>query len=368
MNGHLAIPASARILVVDDHPENVRVLSSTLGELGYEIIPATDGATALKRLALRPPDLVLLDLMMPGLDGCEICRRIREQPEHADLPVIFLSSADEKRLIVRALDAGGMDYVTKPFNPAELIRRVQTHLALKAARDRLRHLAEDKDELLGILAHDLKNALGSVLMTSQVLADRTAGDARLNSMCAHLVESTERTLQFVRQFLANAAAERGLPLEPQPVTVPILLAEVARQYQRAAERKDLRMIGPELGATPSEQTVQADAAALRQILDNLVSNAVKFSPSGRSIHLTVDREPGALLCRIRDEGPGFTPEDRQRLFRRYQRLSARPTAGEPSTGLGLSIAHQLATRLGGTLECESCPGAGATFTLRLPVS
>ncbi len=366
MNDSSSKAAPARILVVDDRPENVRVLSSTLGELGYEIIPAPDGPTALKRLQLRPPDLVLLDLLMPGMDGCEVCRRIREMPEHADIPVIFLSAADEKGMIVKALDSGAMDFVTKPFHPAELVRRVQTHLALKMARDRLRQLAEDKDELLGILAHDLKNALGSVLMTSQLLADRTSGDDRLHPLCSHIVESTERTLQFVRQFLANAAAERAGSTEFVPVKPAALLAEVLLQYQRAAERKDLRFVGPELLGDVAERTLVSEPAAMRQILDNLLSNAVKFSPPGRAIYLGVEGTPEAVLCRIRDEGPGFTPEDRQRLFRRYQRLSARPTGGEPSTGLGLSIAHRLSLRLGGSLDCESRPGAGTTFTLRLP--
>src|SRR5262245_20076075 len=210
---------SARILIVDDQPANVRVLGSILGQLGYEIVSAADGPTALKRLSLRPPDLVLLDLLMPGMDGFEVCWRIRAQPEFADLPIIFLSAADEKSLIVRALDCGGMDFVTKPFNQAELLRRVQTHLALKAARDRLRNLAEDKDELLGILAHDLKNSLGSVLMSSRLLSEQTEGNSRLHQLSQNIVEATDRTLAFVRQFLANSAAERALTVERAPVTL-----------------------------------------------------------------------------------------------------------------------------------------------------
>ena len=111
---------------------------------------------------------------MPGMDGCEVCRQLKENPDWKDIPVIFLSAADDKDLIVRALDSGGVDYITKPFNQAELISRVRTQLALKTARDRLKQLAEDKDELLGILAHDLKNYLGGINMSAELLqrADR----------------------------------------------------------------------------------------------------------------------------------------------------------------------------------------------------
>src|ERR1041385_8306082 len=131
----------ARILVVDDQPANIQVLGAILGKLGHDIVPASDGATALKRFALRPPDLILLDLLMPDMDGCEVCRRLRDTPQGRDIPVIFLSAADDKTLIVRALESGGVDYITKPFNQAELFSRVHPQLALKHARDQLLNLA-----------------------------------------------------------------------------------------------------------------------------------------------------------------------------------------------------------------------------------
>lgn len=355
---------AARILVVDDQPANLQVLGSVLGRLGYDIVSAGDGETALKRLALRPPDLVLLDLLMPGMDGFEVCRRIRENPAWADLPIIFLSAADDKALIVRALECGGVDYVTKPFNQAELLSRLRTHLALKAARDRLAQLAEDKDELLGILAHDLKNALGSVLISAELLAGRTAGDPKLHPASNNIFEATERTLAFVRQFLANSSAERSLPTEAQPVSLVEAARQVVGQHLSSARRKELTL---QMSEPSADIVVLADSAALRQVLDNLVSNAVKFSPSGRAIEVSFQEDGDQAECRVRDEGPGFTTEDRAKMFRRYGRLSARPTAGEPSTGLGLSIAKRLVEGQRGELLCESQPGNGATFRVRLPL-
>ncbi len=359
--------ALARILVVDDQPANIQIVGAALGKLGHEIIPASDGPTALRRLALRPPDLILLDLLMPEMDGCEVCRRIRMNPEWKDIPVIFLSAADDKDFIVRALESGGVDYITKPFNQAELISRVRTQLALKSASDRLKQLAEDKDELLGILAHDLKNHLGGMQMSAQLLSDRVAKAANADTRTAQLAEniahSSGQLLAFVKEFLANAAADHGVSIKPATFNLSDAAAAAIQQYQEAARRKQI-VIEANL---PGEGTaVRADVTAVDQVLDNLLSNALKFSPPGKRIFITVTSDPTHVECRIQDQGPGFTPEDKARMFRRYARLSARPTGGEPSTGLGLSIVRKLVRAMDGELTCDCVPGRGATFNVRLP--
>jgi len=356
---------SARILVVDDQPANIQILGSLLGKLGYEIIPALDGPTALKRLAVHPPDLVLLDLLMPEMDGCEVCRRVHENPEWKDLPVIFLSAADDKDLVIQALEAGGVDYITKPFNQAELVLRVKTQLDLKSARDQLKQLAEDKDELLGILAHDLKNHLGGMQMSSQLLHNRIKrlDDERARHLSENILRSGSQLLSFVREFLANSAAEHGVQLKTSMLNFSDAASRALQQYAESAHSKGL-VLEPSL---PSEGTaVLADASALDQVLDNLLSNALKFSPPGAHIRVSVRPFASQVECRIEDEGPGFTPEDRIRMFRRYARLSARPTGGEPSSGLGLSIVLKLVKAMQGELLCESSPGKGAAFTVRLP--
>lgn len=362
-----ALPPSARILVVDDQPTNIQVVGSVLGKLGHEIIPASDGPTALKRIALRVPDLILLDLLMPEMDGCEVCRRLHEHADWKDIPVIFLSAADDKDFIVRALESGGVDYITKPFNQAELISRVRTQLALKSARDRLKQLAEDKDELLGILAHDLKSHLGGMQMSAQLLRDRMArvkdDDKRTAQLAENILHSSSQLLGFVKEFLANAAADHGIALKPTTLSLADAAAAAVHHYQEAAGRKqlDIRVDLPGAGTT-----VLADSTALDQVLDNLLSNALKFSPPGKRILVKVQSGPSHVECQIQDEGPGFTAEDKTRMFRRYVRLSARPTSGEPSTGLGLSIVKKLVQAMNGELLCESESGKGATFTVRLP--
>jgi two-component system sensor histidine kinase/response regulator len=360
-----ALPAPARILVVDDQPANIQVLGTVLGKLGHEIIPAANGPTALKRLALRLPDLILLDLLMPEMDGCEVCLRLRENPEWRDIPVIFLSAADDKDFIVRAFEVGGVDYITKPFNQAELISRVRTQLALKSARDQLKQLAEDKDELLGILAHDLKNHLGGMEMSAGLLRDRVnrANDDRSAQLAENILHSSSQLLAFVKEFLANATADHGITVRLAPLNLSDAAAAAVQQYQEIARRKRLEF---QTEFAAEKTTVLADPTALRQVLDNLISNAVKFSPSGKRILVRVQPSGSHVECMIQDQGPGFTDEDRAKMFRRYGRLSARPTGGEPSSGLGLSIVRKLVLALNGELNCTSIPGEGAMFTVRLP--
>ena len=354
------------LLVVDDQEVNIQVVGTVLGKLGFEILPATSGLQALKRLTVRRPDLILLDLLMPDMDGFELCRRIRENPDWTDIPIIFLSSADDKDLIVRAFESGGVDYITKPFNHAELISRVRTHVALKDARDELKQLAEDKDELLGVLTHDLKNHLGGMDMSAQLLRDRTEtmADPKLRLMAENISHSSSQMLAFVKEFLANSSSDHGLSIRPESISLKEAASRAIQQHQEAARRKQLVF---ETVLQGNGALVRADAAALNQILDNLLSNAIKFSPSGKHIRVTVC-EPGARFveCQIQDEGPGFTEDDKARMFQRYGRLSARPTGGEPSTGLGLSIVKKLVAAMQGELACDSTAGNGATLAFRLP--
>ncbi|MEO6874666.1 MAG: hybrid sensor histidine kinase/response regulator [Opitutaceae bacterium] len=358
-------PGTPRLLVVDDQVTNLKIIGDILGEFGFDIALAADGDAALLRLEHSAIDLVLLDVLMPGRDGFEICQIIRSHPKWSDIPVIFLSAADDKGLIVRALEVGGVDYVTKPFNKAELISRVRTHVALKLARDRLKQLAEDKDELLGILAHDLKNHLGGMKMSAELLHDRAKkqADARLEQMAGNIRTSTQQMLSFVQEFLANSAADRDHTLITEPIWLQQATHNAVQNYLEAARRKNITL----KHSGTVDRPVSGDRSALNQVLDNLLSNAIKFSPPGKSIEVTVQSSPhGGASCQVKDEGPGFTAEDKLHMFNRYWRLSARPTAGEPSTGLGLSIVKKLMEEMDGSIICESAPGQGASFTLTLP--
>jgi two-component system sensor histidine kinase/response regulator len=169
----------------------------------------------------------------------------------------------------------------------------------------------------------------------------------------------------VKAFLANAAAEHGVTAKRGQVNLADVVSNVLQNYQEPARRKNLSIHVSSLDGCPS---VYAESNLLTQILDNLLSNAVKFSPSDRQISITIRPNGEFTECVIQDQGPGFTEEDKARMFRRYGRLSARPTGGETSTGLGLSIVKKLVDEINGELICESAPGQGAGFVIRLPRS
>jgi two-component system, sensor histidine kinase and response regulator len=231
------IPRREMILIVDDQEENLRMVGNVLTMMSYEVSLAKSAEQAMQALSERSPDLILLDVMMPDTDGLTACRRIKAEPRWEAIPVIFLSAADDKNLIVQALETGGVDYVTKPFNMAELVSRVRTQLALKSANDQLRVLAEDKDEILGILTHDLKNSLAGMRLSAGLLQSRIG---EMPPRCAPLVENivnaTERMLAFVKEFLANQHAEH-LQMKKQAVNVIDVVSGLAATHQSAADAK-----------------------------------------------------------------------------------------------------------------------------------
>ena len=360
------IPVADCLLVVDDDESEIEMLQTMLGGLGFEVVPASNADEAFARINARRPDLILLDLIMPDLDGLQICHRIQENADWADIPIIFLSAVDDKDLITRALEGGGVDYLTKPFHRHELLSRVRTHLMLNTAREHLKRLARDKEELLGMISHYLQNHLAGMQMSAGLLMDRVgaSGDPKMRLMAQNIQNSTTQMRAFIRSLLANAAADRGVEIRLEPVHFTEAATRAVSRYEGAARSKNLAL---NAAFHHPSGVIQADPTALDQIFDNLISNAVKFSPPGKEVTVTVKRERQKVECHVCDQGPGFTDEDKSRMFHRYARLSARPTGGEPSTGLGLSITKKLVESMNGELTCQSAAGRGATFVLRFPV-
>ncbi|WP_395735967.1 response regulator [Prosthecobacter sp.] len=359
-------PPLETILIVDDQEVNLRAVGNVLSMMRYNILLASNAEQAFDHLSKSTPDLILLDVMMPDVDGLAVCRQIKNNPHWADIPVIFLSADDDKNIVVQALETGGVDYVTKPFNRAELVSRVRTQLALKQARDRLRALAEDKDEILGILAHDLKNSLAGMRLSAGLLQTKNSElPPRYVPLVNNIVHATERMLAFMQEFLANQRAEQ-LHLKHVPMNLCDIAAQVTSNQQPAAQAKKINLT-IHLPKTPV--MVEADPEGVSQALENLVSNAIKFSSEGGEVTVRVHRPmAGMAKCHVSDTGPGFTEEDRTKLFRRYGRLSAQPTGDEPSTGLGLSIVKRLVDVMNGSITLAESTGKGAEFIIALPVA
>lgn len=354
------------VLVVDDQTTNIQVVGTMLTREGYEVIPATSGAQALQRMAARVPDLVLLDVMMPDMDGFEVCRRLREHPDTAALPVIFVSAANDTDAMMRGLEAGGVDYITKPFNKAELLARVRNQVDLHRARETAARVLRERENIISMVAHDLKNPLGAIRFSAQTLAELRPGqEATAKELIQHIVTTCDQVVGFVNRFLSRRAqeAERERMVPVRITTHQI--RDMLEGWRRTARRKNITFA---LQAPEIPVVACGDLLTLGQILDNLMSNAVKFTPLGSHVAAEMHAANGRLIITIDDEGPGFTDSDHARMFQDYMRLSARPTGDESSTGLGLAIAKRGADRMGAQLRLENRPsGGGARARLELPL-
>lgn len=370
------------VLVVDDLETNREALARMLEREGLTTAVAQDGLEALERLRQTGFDAVLLDVMMPRLDGIQTLTVMKREEALRDIPVIMLSALNEARAIRECIELGADDYLPKPIDRSllrarlssclrrkELLDREKAHLTrLEATNEELRRLGQLKSRFLATAAHDLKNPLTTVLiLLDQITETAASGDAgtQQRRSADRIRESVNRMLGIIQAILDSAAHESGgLPLALGRVDLAALSREALEAHQDYARSKRIR-----LAFTPEAEGLEvlADPARLRDVLDNLLNNAIKFSPSDRKVELRLARSGGRACLEVRDEGPGLTEEDLQKAFTPYQRLSARPTGNEVSTGLGLSIVKQLVELQRGTVRAASPPGQGAVFTVELPL-
>lgn len=362
----LATPTGAKplVLVVDDQVANVQTVGALLAQNALDVMPALSGEQALQRLQQRAPDLILLDMMMPGMDGFEVCARVRSDARHAGIPIIFLTAANERHLLVRAFAAGAVDYVTKPFVAEELLARVRTHVDLKRSRDHLARIARECNDLTQIVAHDLKSPLSSIRFSAMMLLQRLAQDDRLRSLAESIRDGSDDALRFIQGYLEQwAEGELKRRFECVPLDLAVVVRNVAERMQPAAASRGLVL---NVNARPCDP-VFADWTAVTHVIENLVSNAIKYGPADAVVDIEVGPgAPGMARVAVCDRGPGLDEAAQKRLFQRYVRLGNRDNT--LSSGLGLAIAKQDISQLGGHLWFEPREGGGAVFAFDLPLA
>jgi signal transduction histidine kinase len=350
------------VLVIDDQQANVRMVGALLARSGYQVLPALGGVEGLELARTQHPDVVLLDMKMPGMDGFEVLKHLREAPETSDLPVIFLTADNDRENLIRAFAAGAIDYITKPFVAEELLARVLTHVDLKKSRDSLRRFAQEKQEMAELVAHDLRNYFANIMFAADLLRASPAAAPSQQRLAESIRGSADSGMLFLQAFLEQQEHQaNGATIEPLPVRQ--MLCEVVDLFSRNAQAK-----GIELDLVPHETVlVSGLRAGVAHVLQNLVSNAIKYSPHDSRIEITAFKHGKGGRMQVADRGPGINEEDQAKLFQRFVRLSSEPTSGETATGLGLALAKQQARAMGGNLWYEERDGGGSVFTLELPL-
>ena len=353
-------PAKPLILVVDDQAPNIQAVGALLVQGGYDVMPAMSGEQALQRCEQRTPRLVLMDMRMPGMDGFSVCAKLREHPRTAEIPVIFLTAAHEREVLVQAFESGAVDYVTKPFVAEELLARVKTHLEIKSSRDRLAQLAQERAELTQVVAHDLKNPLAGILMATESLAK--VAEARGVALDS-IRDSAQRCLAFIDDYLGRWGASE----KQRTVELAAMVIKPVLQDSLAALRPIAEADGLSLHLTMKDDPeVMANAVSVRHIVDNLVSNAIKYGGKKGTVEVTATvGRSGMLRVSVADEGAGVPKDQQGNLFKRYVQLPGQQAAH--SSGLGLAISREEAERMGGHLWYEDGENGGAVFVLMLPL-
>jgi two-component system, sensor histidine kinase and response regulator len=350
------------ILIVDDTPANLGVLVETLGAAGYQLMVAEDGEEALAQTAQTQPDLILLDVMMPGMDGFETCRRLKESSWTRDVPVLFMTALNDTADKVKAFAAGAVDYLAKPIEHDEALARVRTHLALRRLRRELEEQLAMKERFMRIASHDLRNPLFLILMAGGTARRHPRLPPAVARHLDNICESAAQMRRIVDTFLElraplSAGATAGR------VDINLLGEAVARLHTDAAERKRIALA---TAFAPALPLARAEAMPAFQAFTNLISNALKFTPPGGRVEVSTHLEGARVRAEVRDSGPGVPARERSLLFREYAQLSPAPTAGEESNRLGLAIVKHLVESQGGAVGADFPTAGGSVFWFELP--
>lgn len=364
---------SGTVLIVDDIPENLQVLGNILISKGLDVGFATNGAEALENVKFNPPDLILLDIMMPGMNGYEVCVKLKENSSTRDIPVIFLTAKTQPEDIIKGFEVGAVDYVTKPFNSGELLARVTTQLELKNSRDLIKRQNQElielnatKDKFFSIISHDLRGPFSGLLGLTELIS--TDGDSMENDEIIDLTRKIHSTLRNQYNLLenllqwANMQTQR-FELRPQKVNLCQAFKDIATALQANALKKQITFVN----SVPNNIFVFADYLMLRSILHNLISNAIKFTFDGGSISFDIELKGAMVLIKIKDTGVGMPDEVLSKLFRIDKYHSSVGTNNEKGTGLGLILCKEMVEKNKGKIWAERNKDVGSTFNITIPI-
>jgi two-component system, sensor histidine kinase and response regulator len=360
--------AQASILVVDDTIENLQLLATMLEGQGYEVRPVTSGRQALRAAIAAPPEIVLLDLSMPEMDGYEVCRRFKENEALREIPVLFLTAFGQTADKIRAFEAGGADYITKPFQIDEVLARVRVHLALrqshaelKASYARLQSLEKLRDDLVQMVIHDMRSPLTALSMLLTCLQEEV-GDAlgeQTREDLENAMSAAASVNRMANDVLDVSRLEEGkLPLDRARHDLVQICNEVVANRTSLDRRRAIEIEAP--GAVE----VVCDRDLVYRVVENLVGNALKHTPVDAQVRIAAKRDGDRAQIAVRDRGPGVPPDARARIFEKFGRVEGGVHTSH-SAGLGLAFCKLAVEAHGGRIGVDDA-APGSVFWIELP--
>jgi len=373
LNAHID-HSDYKILIVDDVVSNVLLLKVLLKNEKFKTVTASDGLEAIQQAEKELPDLILLDVMMPQMDGFETAMHLKNNPTTAGIPIIFLTALNSTQDIVKGFQAGANDFITKPFNKEELLVRVNHQISLVAAKklilertEELRKTIVGRDKLYSVIAHDLRSPLASIKMVLNMMVLGVSEDVigkEMYQMLQMVNHSTEDVFSLLDNLLKWTKSQIGkLNVVYQDFRIDEVVEGVLDIFSLVSKSKNIQLVNDSIDTV----TVHADVDMVKTILRNLLSNALKFSYEGSQIIIGSQMETDKVIVSVKDSGKGMSAEDKEKLLKTETHFSRYGTNNEEGSGLGLLLCQDFAIKNGGDLWFESEEGKGSTFFFSIPL-
>lgn len=368
-------PSEFTVLIVDDVDANVLLLKLLLSKAGYKTLTAYNGKDALHIISRNSPDLILLDIMMPVMDGHEVAERVKEMPDKKEIPIIFLSALNSPEDIVKGFRNGAADYVSKPFNKDELLIRVNHQLSLVSAKrmivkqkDELEKTVEARDKLYSLIAHDLRSPVGSLRMVMNALSmgvDRESIEEDMYEILIMGNRLAEDTFVLLDNLLKWTKSQTGRlkTVFQNDVDIYSLIRGELEVAEVVAELKQITISID--GYTESKARIDQDM--IKTVLRNLLNNAIKFSERGSEINVMINESDERVQISVKDSGRGIKESEQSKIFKTSIHISSYGTEKEEGSGLGLLLCKEFITRNNGNIWFESEEGKGSVFSFDIPI-
>lgn len=355
----------ASILIVDDEPTNFDVIESFLLDEPLQLHYASSAERAIARVETVQPDVILLDVMMPDINGIELCQTLKSTPKWKHVPIIMVTALTSNEDLAKCLGAGADDYISKPVNGLELKARIHSMLRIKRQYDQLTDLLRSRSDMVNMIVHDLRNPLSTVILSADMLNSMKMPPEKQHRKIEQITAASRQLQGLIDDLLIMAKLEAGrLLLQRSAVNVALLCQNALREFDAMAQQKDLHLV---VDLPDNHLELEVDENIIRRVLDNLLSNAIKFSPKQSTVALKVHPSVAdGVSIQVKDQGKGVPENLREQIFKKYETGTFMEDV--PQIGLGLAFCKMAIEAHEGMIHIEDNDPVGSVFTIVLPMA